>query len=75
MESFALRLPKGDTLFPYQLINEVSMISSCSSDIPVPKVYAFSSDVPSPFVAEEYIDGDTLNSLWNGYTVDRSHTG
>lgn len=66
-----VRLPKEDTLFPYQVMNEVnciSMISSSCSDIPVPEVYAFSSDVPDSFIAQEYIDGNPLSSSWNGYT-------
>jgi hypothetical protein len=38
--------------------------------LPVPTVYAFSSDPIDPFIAEEYIAGDTLSSLWNHYTED-----
>ena len=73
VEPFVLRLPKGDALLPYQVVNEVnciSMISSRCPDIPVPAVYAYSSDLLSPFIAEEYIAGDTLSSLWNRYTED-----
>jgi hypothetical protein len=73
IEPFVVRLPKEDTLLPYQVMNEVnciSMISSYCPDIPVPEVYAFSSDVPDSFIAQEYIDGNPLSSSWNGYTED-----
>ncbi|KDR81324.1 hypothetical protein GALMADRAFT_91910 [Galerina marginata CBS 339.88] len=73
IKPFALRLPKGDALLPYQVMNEVNcilMISSRCLDIPVPEVYAFSSDMPDSFIAQEYIDGVSLSSSWNGYTED-----
>ncbi|KAF9448527.1 hypothetical protein P691DRAFT_669241 [Macrolepiota fuliginosa MF-IS2] len=73
IEPFVVRLPKKVTLLPYKVVNEVnciSMISSRCPDIPVPEVYAFSSDVPDPFIAQEYIDGNPLSSSWNGYTED-----
>ena len=73
MEPFVVRLPKEDTLLPYQVMNEVnciSMISSRCPDIPVSEVYAFSADVPDSFIAQEYIDGNPLSSSWNGYTED-----
>ena len=73
MKPFVLRLLKGDALLPYQVVNEVnciSMVSSCCPNIPVPMVYAFSSDPINPFIAEEYIAGDTLSSSWNHYNED-----
>jgi hypothetical protein len=51
-------------------VNCISMISSRCLDIPVPEVYAFSSDVPDSFIAQEYIDGNPLSSSWSGYTED-----
>jgi len=73
MQLLVLRLPKEDNLLPYQVLNEVtciSMISSNCPNIPVPSVYAFSPDAPNPFIVQEYIDGETLSSLWNHYTED-----
>ncbi|KDR66039.1 hypothetical protein GALMADRAFT_148205 [Galerina marginata CBS 339.88] len=73
VEPFVVRLPKGNTLLPYQVMNEVnciSMISSRCPDIPVPALYDFSSDVLGAFIAQEYVDGNPLSSSWNGYTED-----
>lgn len=73
MRPFVLRLPKQNSLLPYQVVNEVtclSIISSHCRDIPVPKVHAFATDAPNAFIAEEYIDGEALSSCWNRYTED-----
>ena len=54
-------------------MNEVactSMISSNYFDIPVPKVYAFATEAPRPFVIQEYVDGEVLSSLWNRYNEE-----
>ncbi|KAG2088374.1 uncharacterized protein F5147DRAFT_781011 [Suillus discolor] len=64
-KSFALRLPKSDTVLPHQLLNEVASISLIS---------AFRADGPNPFVAQEYIDGEPLSSIWNRYTEAEKHS-
>lgn len=74
---FALRLPKPDTLLPHQILNEVASISLISArcpNIPVPKIYAFRADGPNPFVAQEYVDGEPLSSIWNRYTEAEKHS-
>ncbi|KAG1726383.1 hypothetical protein EDB19DRAFT_227209 [Suillus lakei] len=66
-KSSALCLPTPDTLLPHQILNEVasiSMISARCPDIPVPKIYAFSADEPNPLVAQKYIDGEPLDTIW-----------
>ncbi|KAG2097038.1 kinase-like domain-containing protein, partial [Suillus discolor] len=74
---FTLRLLKPDTLLPHQILNEVASISLISArcpNIPVPKIYAFRADGPNPFVAQEYIDGEPLSSIWNCYTEVEKHS-
>ncbi|KAG1906342.1 kinase-like domain-containing protein, partial [Suillus fuscotomentosus] len=74
---FALRLPKPDTLLPHQILNEVASISLISArcpNIPVPKIYAFRADGLNPFVAQEYIDGEPLSSIWTRYTEAEKHS-
>ena len=44
------------------------MISACCPNIPVPKIYAFDAEAPNPFVAQEYMDGEPLSTIWNRYT-------
>lgn len=71
-KSFALRIPKPDTILPHQILNEVASISLVSArcpNIPAPKTYAFSADGSNPFIAQEYIDGEPLSTIWNRYTV------
>lgn len=73
MKPFVLRLPKQESLLPYQVLNEVTCISFVSSncpDIPVPVVYAFATaDTESDaFIAEEYLHGEPLSSCWNRFS-------
>jgi aminoglycoside phosphotransferase (APT) family kinase protein len=71
---FVLRLPKQSSLLPYQVVNGVtclSIISSHSPDVPVPKVHTFAADSPNAFIAEEYVDREILSSCWNHYTEDK----
>ncbi|KAG1871788.1 hypothetical protein DFJ58DRAFT_696765 [Suillus subalutaceus] len=75
--SFALRIPKPDTLLPHQILNEVASISLISArcpDIPVPKIYAFSANGLNPFIAQEHIDGEPLSTIWNRYTETKKHS-
>lgn len=76
-KSFALRIPKADTLLPHQILNEVasiSMISARFPNIPVPKIYASSAEGPNPFVAQEFIDGEPLCTIWHRYIESEKHT-
>lgn len=50
------------------------MISARCPNIPVPETYAFSADGPNPFVAQEYIDGEALSTIWNRYTDTEKHS-
>lgn len=50
------------------------MISARCPNIPVPKTYAFSADGPNPFIAQEYIDGEALNTIWIRYTDTEKHS-
>jgi hypothetical protein len=34
----------------------------------IPKIYAFDAEAPNPFVAQEYMDGEPLSTIWNRYT-------
>ncbi|KAG1734772.1 hypothetical protein EDD22DRAFT_925248 [Suillus occidentalis] len=75
-KSFALRIPKEDILLPHQILNEVaaiSMISVRCPNIPVPKIYASSADGPNPFIAQEFIDGEPLSTIWQRYTEMEKH--
>jgi len=44
------------------------MISARCPNIPVPKLYAFDAKALNPFVAQEYIDGEPLSTIWSRYT-------
>ncbi|KAG2750471.1 hypothetical protein P692DRAFT_20729471, partial [Suillus brevipes Sb2] len=73
---FTLRIPKADTLLPHQILNEVasiSMISARCPNIPVPKIYASSADGRNSFVAQEFIDGESLSTIWHRYTETEKH--
>ena len=68
---FVLRLPKQESLLPYQVLNEItciSIVSSNCSDIPVPAVHAFATDTSDAFIAEEYVHGEPLSSCWNRFS-------
>jgi hypothetical protein len=56
---------------PYQVLNEVACISIISAHCPnilVPKIYAYDTEAPNPFVVQEYMDGEPLSTIWNHYT-------
>jgi hypothetical protein len=44
------------------------MITAHCPNIPVPKIYAFDAKAMNPFIAQEYIDGEPLSTMWNRYT-------
>ncbi|KAG1879931.1 hypothetical protein F4604DRAFT_1954235 [Suillus subluteus] len=76
-KSFALRIPKPDTLLPHQILNEVasmSLISARCPNIPVLKIYAFSANGSNSFIAQEHIDGEPLSTIWNRYTETEKHS-
>jgi hypothetical protein len=49
------------------------MISARCPNIPVPKIYASSADGRNPFVAQEFIDGEPLSTIWHRYTETEKH--
>lgn len=68
---YIMRIPKENSLLPYQVRNEVGFIQYLSKhhpNIPVPKIYAWSdgsSDGGSPpFIAMEYVKGTSLATAW-----------
>jgi hypothetical protein len=53
------------------VLNEVACISIISArcpNIPVPKIHAFGAEALNSFVAQEYMDGEPLSSIWKRYT-------
>lgn len=70
---YVLRMPKEDALLPDQTRNEVACLSFARKrlpNVPVPQVYSHSlTDTLTrmPFIAEEYIEGDRLSSVWTSY--------
>jgi hypothetical protein len=44
------------------------MIYTHCPNIPVPKIYAFDTETPNSFIAQEYMGGEPLSSIWNRYT-------
>jgi hypothetical protein len=44
------------------------MITARCPNIPVSKIYAFDAKALNPFVAQEYIDGEPLSTIWSHYT-------
>lgn len=72
-QRYILRKPKEDALLPDQIRNEVAFLTFVRDnvlDVPVPKVYGHSLDDDAPgthFIAQEYIDGELLSSVWKTY--------
>lgn len=70
---YVIRKPKEDALLPDQIRNEVAFLTFVRQDIPgvpVPQVYSHSLDGEACgryFIAEEFIDGQVLSSVWNTY--------
>lgn len=73
VKRYVLRVPKNDALLPDQVRNGVACLTFVKQnlrDVPVPQVYSYSlegSSSEKPFVAEEYIEGDCLSSIWMTY--------
>lgn len=72
-ERYVLRKPKEDALLPDQIRNEVAHLTFVKKNIqkvPVPQVFCHSlneSATGTPFIAEEFIEGQNLSSAWSTY--------
>lgn len=72
-ERYVLRIPKKEALLPDQVRNEVAFLTFVKKRlqyVPVPKVFFHSlheKDSPTPFVVEEFMDGERLSSAWAMY--------
>ena len=72
-QRYVFRKPKEDALLPDQIRNEVACLTFVRRNlrnVPVPKVYSHSlegSSSATPFIAEEYIEGECLSSVWSSY--------
>ena len=70
---YVIRKPKEDALLPDQIRNEVAFLTFVRQNIPcvpVPQVYSHSlygDACKGHFIAEEFIDGQVLSSVWNTY--------
>ena len=73
VKRYVLRVLKEDALLPDQVRNEVACLTFVKQNlrnVPVPQVYSYSleeSSCQKPFVAEEYIEGHCLSSVWMTY--------
>ena len=73
VKRYVLRVLKEDALLPDQVRNEVAYLTFVKQNlrnVPIPQVYSYSleeSSCQKPFVAEEYIEGDCLSSIWMAY--------
>ncbi len=72
-ERYMLRKPKEDALLLDQVRNEVAHLTFVKENIkkvPVPQVFHHSLDASAtgtPFIAEEFIEGQNLSSAWSTY--------
>lgn len=72
-ERYVLRKPKEDALLPDQVRNEVAHLAFVKEHIqkvPVPQVFCHSLDesaTGTPFIAEEFIEGQNLSSVWSTF--------
>ncbi|KAI1258863.1 kinase-like domain-containing protein [Xylariaceae sp. FL1019] len=69
VDTFILRLPCNDALLPYQVTNEVAFrqfVAAKLPHIPVPRVFHYEATdhYESSFIAEEFIQGDNLSTVW-----------
>lgn len=70
---YVIRKPKEDALLPDQIRDEVAFFTFVRQNIPsvpVPQVYSHSlngNTCMRHFIAEEFIDGQVLSSVWNTY--------
>ncbi len=72
-ERYVIRKPKEDALLPDQVRNEVAHLTFVKENIqkvPVPQVFCHSLDgsaTGTPFIAEEFIEGQNLSSVWSTF--------
>ena len=72
-ERYVLRRPKQGTLLPDRIRNEVAFLTFVNKklqSVPVPRVLSHSLDGkawPTPFITEEFMDGERLSSVWATY--------
>jgi len=72
-ERYVLRKPKEDALLPDQVRNEVAHLTFVKKNlqmVPVPQVFCHSLDesaTGTPFIAEEFIEGQILSSIWSTF--------
>ena len=73
-ERYVLRIPKKEALLPDQIRNEVAFLTFVKKRlqyVPVPRVFSHSLDEiiasPTPFITEEFMDGERLSSAWTTY--------
>ncbi|KAK2777036.1 hypothetical protein FQN53_002428 [Emmonsiellopsis sp. PD_33] len=76
VKKLVLRIPKelDDSLHPYQLRHEVACLQFLAHslpDIPAPRVLLWDDRAPQPLIAQEYIDGQRLSSVWPQLTEDQ----
>ncbi|KAK2809434.1 hypothetical protein FQN50_003893 [Emmonsiellopsis sp. PD_5] len=76
VKKLVLRVPKelADSLHPYQLRHEVACLQFLAHnlpDIPAPRVLLWDDRAPQPFIAQEFIDGHRLSSVWPQLTEDQ----
>ncbi|KAI1117696.1 kinase-like domain-containing protein [Nemania sp. NC0429] len=69
VDEFVLRLPCEDALIPYQVTNEVAFRKAVAfrlPHIPVPRVFLYEATdrYDTSFIAEEFIHGTSLSSVW-----------
>ena len=72
-ERYVLRIPKKEALLPDQIRNEVAFLTFVKKRlqyVPVPRVFSHSLDEiasSTPFITEEFMDGERLSSAWTTY--------
>lgn len=65
-----LRTPKSDILQPYKIRQEAACLKYLAENkpsIPAPRLFAWddgTSDSATPFIAEEFIEGQRLSVVW-----------
>ena len=73
VERYVLRIPKKEALLPDQIRNEVAFLTFVRKKlqyVPVPRVFSHFLDEnasPTPFITEEFMDGERLSSAWATY--------
>lgn len=70
VKKLVLRTPKADILQPYKIRHEAACLKYLAEQkpsIPAPRLYAWddgTSGSGSPFIAEEFIEGQRLSVVW-----------